>query len=92
MLRFCISVYIETIMSEQQTKSPRTNPLTALSPSEQGLLLAALRAEGLPAGAWIGRRYKAAPATVLGAAAGLPVRPSTAALLRQVMKEGKGAT
>lgn len=80
-------------MTDEPTKATRKPPtLVALSPAEQNTLAASLRGQGRPVGAWIGRRYGAAPATVLGAALGLPVREGTAALLRaRLASEGKGA-
>lgn len=80
-------------MAEATRPSQSIAPLEALSSAEQAALADAIRAQGRPAGAWIGQRYGAAAATVLGAALGLPVRPGTAAVIRAAMtNEWKGAT
>lgn len=65
--------------------SPSSKPSlpAPLSEPEQQRLAASLRAQGRPAGAWIGRAWGASALTVVSAALGLPVRRSTAALLRE---------
>jgi hypothetical protein len=82
------------------TQRQRTSRTTRLTVSEREALARLLRAVGQPVGSWIAVAYQAAPATVLGAAVGLPVKPGTAELLRRILREAgqpksdveKGAT
>lgn len=68
-------------------KAKRTQRLTTLEPVEQDALRARLRAPGRPVGPWIAAAWGLAPATVLGAAAGLPCRESVATHIRAKLVE-----